>query len=79
MENSINQDFIEQTDQEIQLQIYYDMYEDGHFCDCKEYGVWDRVYSDNDKFVGYKLQHIRQCIGRVKLSELIKEVKNGQS
>lgn len=52
------------------------LFQAGTLCDCRLKPIWDRVYDDSNKFIGYELSHNHDCIGRIKAAELVKELKN---
>lgn len=52
------------------------LFQEGVLCNCKADPIWDRVYDENDRFVGYELQHKNTCEGRTKAGEMLKELEN---
>lgn len=54
------------------------LFQEGLLCDCIRDPSWDRIYDNDNRFIGYELAHDRDCTGRLKAAETLKELNNEQ-
>lgn len=52
------------------------LFQEGVLCNCKQNPIWDGIYDENGKWLGYELQHKCSCEASTKAGEMLRELEN---